>query len=198
MQQTGGAMDAVNLTEAAKAIGVNKSTLSRQLARGLFRNLGSEDRPLVSIAEVRARRDSSVDSSKSATENFGLRAPQAPQVFAPEPTQAPQGRASTFNDARAQSEQTRATLLELQLAEKTGEVVARAQVEAKAFETARRLRDHLYRIPSHLADKLSTMSDPREIRVLLKAEFDKALTSLVQDLAHPQPDDREHMEDAQP
>ncbi|MBP2297965.1 hypothetical protein [Azospirillum picis] len=46
--------DLVGVTEAAAAVGVNKSTVSRYVSQGLLTNYGVSGRPLVSIAAVRA------------------------------------------------------------------------------------------------------------------------------------------------
>lgn len=56
--------DLMGVREAARAIGVNASTISRQIAKGIIPNRGTAERPMVSLSEARHARSTGLDVSK--------------------------------------------------------------------------------------------------------------------------------------
>lgn len=91
-----------------------------------------------------------------------------------EPPRGAKGR--TASAARATRDELSAELLALDLAERTGQLTSVAAVEAAQFETARRLRDALLALPSHLAPALINQPDPRQIETLLRRALTDFLT----------------------
>ena len=61
----------LGVREAARELGVNPSTVSRQLRAGILPNRGSERAPKVCLSEARAARERNLDQSKR-------RGPEAP------------------------------------------------------------------------------------------------------------------------
>jgi hypothetical protein len=65
------ASNLVGVSEAARQIGVHKSTISRQVRDGIIPNHGTEMAPLVDVEEAKRARDRGLDRSKQ-------RGPDAP------------------------------------------------------------------------------------------------------------------------
>lgn len=179
-------MELVGVSEAARLIGVNKSTLSRQVKKGIIPNRGTEKRPLVNVAEVIEARRNNVDTSKSATPGLGLRAETVVAVesadiasaAAPAETQS----RLDFNTARTASAAVDAKLKQLEYAKQTGLVVEKLTVEREAFSTARSLRDRLLAMPARIAGELAVMTDEREIIARLRAALRDVLADASEEL----------------
>jgi hypothetical protein len=175
-------MELVDLTRAAQAIGVDKATISRLVAKHPQLNRGGA-RKLVNVGEVQAIRNGAINPAMSAAPDLGLRfnaeaAPiQPPLPQAPQADPAQLTGAKAFNEARAQREAAAAGLQELQLAERLGKLVSKEKVETAAYNAARAIRDQMLAIPGALADQLATKTDPREIRTLLRQAIQDALNS---------------------
>jgi len=68
--------------------------------------------------------------------------------------------------------------LEIEIAERTGQLVDAAAVRKEAFTAGRQVRDRLMKIPDKLSPELATMDDAHAIRVRLAAEFREVLEGL--------------------
>ena len=60
-------------------------------------------------------------------------------------------------------------------------LVPRAEVESKAFNVSRSIRDKILTIPERLANELATMSDPHAVKELLYKEFGVLLDGFSKD-----------------
>ena len=69
----------------------------------------------------------------------------------------------------------------LKLDEEKGLVIARAEVEDKAFVVARSIRNKLLTLPERIANELAVVSDAHTIKEMLYAEFELVLTGLSKD-----------------
>ncbi len=109
-----------------------------------------------------------------------------PERAAPEPGR--DGKAggkstgATYHDARAQREAFNAENARLDLEERLGRLIDKADVEASTMTVFRRLRDRLLSIPSTLADRLAAQPDARAVRVLLDTELRTMLETLATEL----------------
>lgn len=63
-----------------------------------------------------------------------------------------------------------------------GTHISRDEVKKAAFDVGRQVRDALVLIEDRLADQLASISDPRRIREMLRAEHRKALQKLAQEV----------------
>ncbi len=70
---------------------------------------------------------------------------------------------------------------QLKLDEEKGLVIARAEVEDKAFVVARSIRNKLLTLPERIANELAVVSDAHTIKEMLYAEFELVLTGLSKD-----------------
>lgn len=151
----------MGISEAALAVGVNKSTISRYRSGGLVRSFGTAARPLVSLAEVQAVRANDLDPAKRRVE---------PVPSAPAPVSAD----SSLAAERVRKTRAEADRAELDLAERQRELVERAPVEDAGFEIGVMLRNLLAQRSPMLAQKLVGAPDQRTAALLIE-EADRAL-----------------------
>jgi phage terminase Nu1 subunit (DNA packaging protein) len=90
----------------------------------------------------------------------------------------PSADAPSYGSARARKETALAGLRELQLKERTGELVRKEAVEKVAFATGRRLRDGFLNLPNRLAGILAAERDQHMIHTLLTKEIEQILEAL--------------------
>lgn len=75
-----------------------------------------------------------------------------------------------FNTHRSRRMLAEAEIAEMDLAERRGIMLKASEVERAAFETARRTRDELMKIPDRIAPELVGIKDPHECkRIIIKA-----------------------------
>lgn len=120
--------DLAGIREAAPHLGVSASTISRQVAAGIITNHGTTLRPLVSIEGAKAERAAYLDPAQQREREPKARA-------AAEPT--------AFNSARTTHEATKAQLAQLELAERLGQTVAKAEAEDLFATLGGLIRDRL-------------------------------------------------------
>ena len=103
-------------------------------------------------------------------------APEAPAPPAPPAATAPPG--PNYQQARAVRETVLAQRARVDLDEKRGLLVPRAEVEDAVFEAGLLLQRNLLHLCSQVAERLASMSDARQITELLEAEHRGVLAQL--------------------
>ncbi|MFN3077188.1 MAG: hypothetical protein ABT940_09970 [Alphaproteobacteria bacterium] len=165
----------VGISEAARAIGVHKSVLSRYVATNPELNHAADGPPKVDIDEIRVHRDLTINQAKSgnhAGRIFGVEEDDAGVLF------SARMRKGTRAEALTTKDELQAKKLRLDVDERMGLICGRAEVEDGAQETGRVLVEMLANRNFDLADRLAGMTDPREIFAALNAADDELLTSL--------------------
>jgi hypothetical protein len=150
--------DLFGIREAAKRLGIGRSTLSDQVRAGKIPNRGTPDLPMVSVVEARQAREENLDRSKQRSA-----VPSAYQEH-------------QIDLARVKAERAK-----LDLARALGQVVPRADVEDAVTTAARELRDTLMRRWRVLAVELEGLG-AREIEVKGLASDESALAEMVRKL----------------
>lgn len=146
--------DLVSLSDCAKAIGKNKSTVSRQLGKGLFRNWGTAEEPKVSIAEVKAARAAGINPAQQREKPAKAAVP-----------------ASGYQHERAERERINRQRDELSLAEKLGQVLVRQEVEDDLETLGRSLRERLRQRAQTLLLELEQLPTlPAKVARLIEAD----------------------------
>lgn len=79
---------------------------------------------------------------------------------------------------KARREAYLAELARLELAERTGELVRKEQVEQDAYTLGRLIRDKLLALPGRVSAQLSALGEPAEIEQLLVRELHQVLAEL--------------------
>lgn len=120
--------------------------------------------------------------------NTRKRADLMPEQKQPESQAAPSAR-NDWSDHKARKESAEASLRELELAQRRGELIDRAGYERAALNMARVLRDALVTtLPSKLALELAAATDPWVVECTLRDAIRAELTAICdadnQDLAH--------------
>lgn len=152
------------MTAAAEKLGLNKSTVSRQLRKfGLTRVDGKVDLPAYEAARAR-------DLNPLMARATQDEEPE-PEFRQPAPPAAPRG----LQGAATAHKALQAKLLQMELDERQGKLVSRAAVNRRLFIASRMLRDVLLALPSRLAGELAAMSDAGEVRVRIDQEMRTAL-----------------------
>jgi predicted membrane chloride channel (bestrophin family) len=90
----------------------------------------------------------------------------------------PADKRGTYNDAALQYKLAQTQVLQLQLRKEAGELVSKAEVDREAFESKRKIRDRLQRLPTQIAGKLVKMTNEMEIQAFLAAQIREVLTEL--------------------
>lgn len=153
----------VGVRECARQLGLSHSTISRQLAAGVFRNLGTDKVPLLLVSEVREARARGLDQSKQR----GPEAPlNAPPLAAPD---APDG-GPTYQGARGRREAALAEKAELELKRLRGETLDRAEVTEAAFGVGQMLREALETRRPGLAQRLAGLEPGAILAALQEAD----------------------------
>lgn len=159
--------DLVTVTEAARRLGLNKSTVSRQLPR---LGIAPDARGLFSFAALVAARDGGLN---------GLKAPGAAGGITPALPLAPSpGSQLTLAHAKAAETTANAQIKQLQLAERLKQVVDRAGVETAAKDAGTGLRLLLQQRNRDLAERVAALTDIDAIELLLDDADRKLLAEL--------------------
>lgn len=191
-------MELVGISEAARALGRNKSTISRQVASGIIPNHGEPGKPLVNIEEARAAIAANVDRSKSSTPGLGVRSPDgmeheqskavqpdlglddeddyAPAAGADEQVSADK---LSYNTARTALSAVQAKRAQMDYMRETGQLTPRVDVERAAEDHARILRDRLLGIAPQIGGMLATETDERKCAAIVSKAIKECLTDVI-------------------
>jgi len=158
-------MARMTITAIAAAVGVHKSTVSRQCrATGLVGPDG-----LVDLDQYRALRANGLDP---AFQTSGPDAGGAGQRERP----PPDSDAPILIAERARKMAADAQLAELSLAKQRGELLDREAVERAGEDRARGLRQRILMVPRMVAADLALLTDPRAVEARLRLALEVALT----------------------
>jgi Helix-turn-helix domain len=148
----------ISVSEAARILGLNRSTLSRQIKQGLIR----AHRGKVHLSEVREDRRNNLDVSRRVT------------YAAPRDEEAN----SSFAAARAKKEEYVAKLRELEYAVKSRRLVDAEAARRRVFELARNERDRWLSFPSRVATLIAADvgCDPVALGVVLDRQVRQHLS----------------------
>ena len=150
------------MTAIAQAVGVNKSTVSRQArAWGLVGEDG-----LVDLDAYRGARSAGVDPALQTTGSPILLPASAPA----------DGDAPQLAQERIRKLAAEAQLAELSLARQRGEVLERQAVERATEDLSRSLRNRVLMVPGAVSHELALLSDAKAIAGRLRLALELALT----------------------
>jgi len=174
---------------AAKLIGVNRSTLSRQIADGSVRSKDGK----VRLMDVRADRAANIRVGSSRNKSVAQSALQQTDATAIEAAEGETiGQAAerlvpalltqfeTKADAERYKETYLALLKKLEYDEKSREVVKVSAVAQIVGADYAKVRSKLMEIPSSVAPMAVLMKTPEEVRALIE----KAITHALEELAY--------------
>lgn len=174
-----GTTELLGVCAAAAALGCHASTISRYLKDFPDLNQGSRTRPKVNVDALRRHRAENFNAARSGSyaglllgERNGLDA--ADGRARPTPNQAD---APSYPAARAAREVVLADKAQLDLDEKLGTLVVRAEIEEALEEGARLLQRELLNLASRLAKEIATMGNLQEIQALIETECRALLKS---------------------
>lgn len=153
----------MTVTDAAAAVGVNKSTVSRYVSGGLVTDYGTPGKPRVSVAEVRAARDGALDPAKRRTQ--------------PVPSTSMASTEATLANERIRKTRADADRAELDNAKAQGQLCDRQAVEDSGFELGVSLRNLLAgRVPA-LAQAVAGQTDFRAVSLAIDTADRKLLAA---------------------
>jgi DNA-binding MurR/RpiR family transcriptional regulator len=153
-------MPRMTITAIAAAVGVHKSTVSRQArAAGL---VGADGQ--VELAEYQALRSTALDPGLQTS------GPAAPaRRILPDPD------APILAEERAGKLAADRQLAELELARRRGELLDREEVRREEEAIARELRQRILAVPREVAEDLARLPDAQSIRAHLTMHLETAL-----------------------
>lgn len=167
----------VSLSEAARLVGVHKSTLSRDLAKGLFPNLGSDGAPLVDVAQVIAGRSRGIDIA------MRRQAPAVDQLLDVEAPARFQGVSDhTLAAERIRKTRAEADRAEIDNAERQGDLVPRREVEAAGLDIGAELRRILETRVYTLAQRVLAAGEQKAVMKVLEDDVREVLNALADQL----------------
>jgi len=176
-----GTGDLISISEAARRVGVHKSTLSRQVRDGQIRSYGGK----VRLAEVLEDRAANIDLRPVATAPDPVASLHADAT--PDATVLVDGQPMPLQAAKAMKESYLAQLRKLEFEERTGALIYRAAAEAAFFDEARGFRDTLLSWPARVAiemaedikiDPATGKADFRSLTAVLSGYVHKLLTEM--------------------
>jgi hypothetical protein len=178
----GNSEELVGVREAARQLGVDPSTISRNVAAGIIPNHGTNEAPRINVEEARRCREAFLDPNKRgshagrlAGEDEAAAELEEPAGDAEEASTEPDPRAGALRDAKTEIAQTQAELARIQLEEKRGQVGKRADFEAAGFDAGRALRDGLLIMCDEVAPDLARLDRSDACAEFLRAEVLKRL-----------------------
>ena len=148
--------DLISIGAAAKAIGVNKSTLSRQIKAGSIRSHGGK----VRLSEVFEDRAANIDLTQSRRKPAGAARGPIDATISPSDATDPEsdatdvlldGRLVSFAEAQRLKENYLGRLRQLEFETKSGRLIDADVAKARVFELARQERDALVNWPARVA-----------------------------------------------
>lgn len=120
-------------------------------------------------------------------EGQGVASPAVPAAAGGDPRPRAVESDGAYKSAATRERIAKARLAELELAEKAGSLVRRAEVEAAVFGLARQAMDALDAIPDRLAAQLAALGDTAAVHKLLSDELRHVMQALA--AAKPLPDE---------
>lgn len=172
-------MGRVTRAEAARQLGLHKSTLSR-LCRDNPALLDEAGR--VDVGEIRALRQAVINPK------LQTRGPGAPEAGPPEPQPepdpgpAPQPSGTTLNASRERVEEARAIEAELNLAERLGRTLRKSEVEAAIAEAGEAVRQRAAQVARDRAEQIARIEDVREAEQALTDAFRVVMAAVAEEL----------------
>ena len=168
-----GVTHVVGVRAAARALGLNASTVSRYLKDHPELNHGTATRPKIDVAELRRHREENINAARSGShagrllgEDNGADAANGRE----RPTRN-QAEAPSLATAKAEREAALAERARLDLDEKLAGLLVRAEVEQASEEAIQVLQRQLSDLAPRLAGKLATLDDAKEAQVLMETAF---------------------------
>ena len=185
-----GVADLVGVRAAARALGLNASTVSRYLKDHPDLNLGSERRPMVNLEELRRHREENINAARSGShagrllgeDNGVAGANGADAANGRERPTRNQAEAPSLATARAEREAALAERARLDLDEKLAGLLVRSEVEEAFEETLQVLRRQLSDLAPRLAERLATLDTAEEAQALMETEFRGLLSKCAREL----------------
>jgi hypothetical protein len=159
-------MPRLTITAIAAAVGVHKSTVSRQVRAW---GIAGED-GLVELEDYKARRATNIDPLLQTS------GPAAGTQPPPRPAPAGGEDAPDLQAERARKMAADAQLAELALAKQRGELLDREAVERAQEDRARSLRARILMVPRAIAHELAVLADDKAIAAHLTLALERALT----------------------
>lgn len=183
----------VSGSEAAKALGINRSTLTRYLKTYPELNRSRvEGKIAVDLDELAQHRGENVNRMKSGNHAGRLYDEAPPPLLPPrtpverdededdDPAEASL-QDETVAKIRARAERIKLNRLEREEATETGQLTPAAEVEEATGNALVKLRDALMSPDLDLCEKLASTNDPAEVTRLLREANRKALEKLSED-----------------
>lgn len=160
--------DLLSLRRGAKELGIALSTLQHHVKRGNVRLFdGKVD---VDVARIQLARNADPEQSVRGRQNGGM-AGEAGGDGA-------DGDRGGLWDAKERSERLRAELLEIELAEKRGELVKAEDIRRAVTSVARISRDALLSLPTRVSAELAAETDAGKVHDRLVVEIRKICSEI--------------------
>jgi hypothetical protein len=186
-------MPAITVNAFAKRMGVTPYAVWKAMRDGRIKSHRKNEKGIVLIDAVKASDEWARNTDPVAAAKGGkvwpvpgaLRESHAEETVGRTLPLPAVDEAPDFMEARASKEDANAKLAHLELQERLGVLVPKADVEKAAFAVARMLRDALLHLPDVMAPRLAAESDWSVIRADLDNELRTALNGLADKLSAP-------------
>ncbi len=166
--------DLLGVRAAARAVSLNPSTVSRYLKDHPQLNLGDEKHPKVDVAALRQHRAENVNAARSGS--WAGRLLGEGEVEAP-PAATRSDAPPNYAHAKAVRETVLAQRARVDLDEKRGLLVPRAEVEDAVYDAGLMFQRDLLELGPQLAERLAAMTDPKKIAEVMQAEYRQVLAT---------------------
>lgn len=166
--------DLVTQTDAAKALGVTQSAISRLVKRGKLPAIDGR----IHLPTARAVLAQNLDPSRSKILKQGIERRELQMETVEHGTPV-----VDYTAAKAIREHYEGLRAKLEYERRCGELVERAAVERAAAHIGRMTRDTLLSIPARVASDLATVSDARLLEERLAGEIRKVLDDIAKTAA---------------
>lgn len=103
---------------------------------------------------------------------------QTPHGKTPQKAKTNGQRVISTYEAENRKKVAQAELAEMDLAEKKGDLIPRAEVISFSFKAARKCRDAILGVPNRLANEIAAEEDPHQVQILMENALSEALEEL--------------------
>jgi hypothetical protein len=177
-----------NTTVLAKRLGIDKSTLSLLVKKGVFEGTFTKTNGAY-LFDIEAAAKKAKDSSDPRHRGFKNKvlnpttepSPIIDQVIIETTTESPgtdDFKVLSFNEARTVKEQYTAEMKKMDYEERSGNLLREEDVKKGAFEMYRQARDSLLNIVDRISSQLSVETDEFKIRLILETEIKNAINHI--------------------
>lgn len=164
----------ISISEFAKRIGISRQKVNYAANNGKFEFKKINGKKVVEPKSAKKQWDANKTETASKKNPSGKSKHKEDKSAEP-----PRYLGLTTADAERQEKVYKARLSELKYNEQAGKLVDAELVKKEAFQSSRRARDAIMRIPMRMSHEFAAETDPHKLEIMLAKALQKALEDYI-------------------